>query len=101
MSNGSEFAGLRGYSINPLTNNTLELSYQLASAPSLLNPGGSRDLIRRIIITANNSGIVCGASSTDIGLIGANGLNPLSQVQDVNQTWVNLKSGSSLALRIL
>ncbi len=95
------FNSLRCYAVNQLSNGQVDLTFQPASAPSNINPGGTRDLIRRIIVSASGSGIVVGASSTDLGVIGAANLNALTQIQDQGQTWVNIRSGSSLAVRIL
>lgn len=91
---------LRSYGVNPMQPTYVELNLS-SNLPRLINPGGSRDLIRRILLIANNVGYVVGATTTDLGILGADGLTPLTQSQDNNQTWVNIRGGSSLAIRIL
>ncbi|MFB2833487.1 hypothetical protein [Floridanema evergladense] len=98
---GNDYSILKSCIANQINNNSIDISYFLQSAPNVINPGGTRDLIRRIILSSCTGGIIVGATTTDIGIIGASGIPPLTQIQDSNQVWVNLKTNNSMAIRIV
>lgn len=98
---GNDLARLRILPGNPFSPNHHLMLYSPEYFPSGLNPGGTRDLLRRLILCSETSLGIAGFTSSDFGILAASGLNPLAQVNLDGQTWTNLRSGSwSFAVRI-
>lgn len=86
---------------NPLSPSQHEILFNPESFPTNLNPGGTRDLLKRLALCSATGGGIVGLTSSDFGIIAANGLTPLSQMTLDGQTWVNVRTGNwSLAMRI-
>ncbi len=86
---------------NPLSPSFHDIVLNPESFPTSINPGGTRDILRRaILVSATGLGVV-GLTSSDFGIMAAAGLNPLSQVTLSGQTWVNIRGNNwSFAVRI-
>ncbi|WP_226594931.1 hypothetical protein, partial [Microseira wollei] len=86
---------------NPLSPNHHEILFNPASFPASINPGGTRDLLKRIVLCSSTQGGIVGMTSSDFGIIISSGLNSLSQLTIDGQTWVNIRMNWwSLAVRI-
>ncbi|GET40697.1 hypothetical protein [Microseira wollei] len=81
--------------------NQQEIAFNPEWFPTNFNPGGTRDLLKRLVLCSTTSGGIVGLTSSDFGIISSNGLNNLSQLTIDGQTWVNIRtSWWSLAVRI-
>lgn len=98
--NSPDAVRLRCNVINPFSAAVGEISFLAEYAVTAINPGGTRDLIRRLILSSN-TGIIVGATTSDLGVLAATGLSPFSQLIADGQTWVNCRTTHSLAVRIL
>ena len=99
--NGADIARFRILPGNPLSPNYSDASFNPEYFPLNQNPGGTRDLLKRITLCSATSGGIIGMTSSDFGILASNGLNPLSQVTLDQQIWVNIRSGSwSFAVRV-
>jgi len=96
----SDCNSLRGCILNPVSPSAPEISYNLGCQINAINPGGGRDVVPRPILSCS-AGFILGQFSSDVGILAANGLSPFSQHNQGAEAWLPLKSGSSLALRIL
>lgn len=87
---------------NPFSTNYVDLVFNPTFFPSNTNPGGTRDIVKRLILCPSAGDGVAGLTSSDLGVIAANGLGILAQPPtSEGQTWMNLRSGAwSLAVRI-
>lgn len=90
--------------VNPVHSNYSDLTFGTETGLSGINNGGTRDLIKRLVLI-NESGArqVCAATSTDFALIAASGLPIFSQNNFDGQVYVNLTNngGNTIAIRIL
>lgn len=87
---------------NPYSPDSIQLQYNPTSFPNNMNPGGTRDIVKRLIICPSNGDGVAGLTSSDLGIIAANGLGILAQPPtSEGQTWMNVRNNAwSLAVRI-
>lgn len=86
---------------NPLSPNHHDIPFSPEWFPANLNPGGTRDLLKRLVLCSTTTSGIVGVTSSDLGIVAANGLNPLSQLTIDGQTWINIRGGNwSFAVRI-
>ncbi|WP_226594157.1 hypothetical protein, partial [Microseira wollei] len=99
--NGNDVSRFRVLPGNPLSPNQHDIVFNPESFPANFNPGGTRDLLKRLVLSSVIGNGIVGLTSSDFGIIAANGLNSLSQLTIDGQTWVNVRAGSwSFAVRI-
>ncbi len=92
---------LRSPLIVPFHNNYSDVNIGIDQGPTNINIGGGRDLHKRLILNQSQGNRnTIGQTSADFGILGAGGLSPLSQTQIDGETWVNLNSSCSVAIRI-
>lgn len=98
---GNQVTGFRVLPGNGLSPNQHDLTFSQDWFPGNINPGGTRDLLKRLVLCSATGNGVVGLTSSDFGIIAANGLNPLSQLTIDGQTWINIRGGGwSFAMRI-
>jgi hypothetical protein len=86
---------------NPLAPSYHDIVFNPESFATNINPGGTRDLIKRLVLNSATSLGVVGLTSSDFGILASNGLSHLSQLTLNGQTWINLRGGSwSFAVRV-
>lgn len=97
----SDIARFRVLPGNPLSPAHTDMVFNPESFTQGFNPGGTRDLLKRLaLVSQTNTGVI-GFTSSDFGILSASGLNPLSQLTLDGQTWMNVRAGSwSFAVRI-
>jgi len=99
--NGNDISRFRVRSGNPLSPNHHEILFNPENFPRSINPGGTRDLLKRIVLCSSTQGGIVGLTSSDFGIITSGGLSSLSQLTIDGQTWVNIRvNWWSLAVRI-
>lgn len=86
---------------NPLSPNHHEIAFNPEHFPSSPNPGGTRDLLRRLVFCSTLGNAICGMTSSDGGIIACSGLPHFFQHEISGQTWISIRGGNwSPAVRI-
>ncbi|GET42993.1 hypothetical protein [Microseira wollei] len=99
--NGNDISRFRVLPGNPLSPNQQDIVFNPELFPTNFNPGGTRDLLKRLALCSSTQSWVVGFTSSDFGIIASNGLNSLSQLTIDGQTWVNVRTNAwSFAVRI-
>ncbi|GET37154.1 hypothetical protein MiSe_19070 [Microseira wollei NIES-4236] len=78
--NGNDISRFRVLPGNPLSPNHHDILFNPENFPANINPGGTRDLLKRIVLCSSTQGGIVGLTSSDFGIIASNGLNNLSQL---------------------
>ena len=99
--NGNDISRFRVLPGNPLSPSHHDIGFNPEFFPTNPNPGGTRDPLKRLVLCSATSGGICGQTSSDFGIIAANGLPPLFQNSIDGQQWINVRGGGwSFAVRI-
>jgi hypothetical protein len=75
-----------------------DFSFYPEGFPNNVNFGGTRDLVKRIIICKD--GGVAAETSPDIGVLAAGGMGQLGQHEINGEVWLNVRNARSIAFRI-
>ncbi|XWK89453.1 MAG: hypothetical protein U7127_05145 [Phormidium sp.] len=94
----SDLNGLRCLPGNSYGPGHADFSFFPEGFPNNVNFGGTRDLIKRIIICKD--GGVAAETSPDIGVLAAGGMGQLAQHEINGEVWVNVRNARSIAFRI-
>lgn len=93
-----DFAGLRCVPGNPYIPTPADVSFFPEGFPNGTNFGGTRDLIKRLIIC--KEGGVAAETSPDIGVLAASGMGQLAQHEVNGEVWLSIRNARSIAFRI-
>ncbi|MFB2980865.1 hypothetical protein [Microseira sp. BLCC-F43] len=99
--NGGDIGRFRVLPGNPMNPSQHDVLFNAESFPVNANPGGTRDTLKRLILSSSTGNAICGQTSSDLGIIAAGGLPHLHQHSIDGQTWITVRGGNwSFAVRI-